>query len=94
MLADFGLTVGDLEISKIVKKATEHKEDNFFAVRGKLPKRPKKGEKWIKKLQDNDGRYKPTSIFMKYKGWDFANKKEASPWITYLCCKILKQFYR
>ena len=48
---------------------------------------------WIEKSQDNEGRFKPTSIFMKYKGWDFANKKEPSPWITYLCCKILKQFY-
>lgn len=47
---------------------------------------------WILKSQDAEGKFKPTSIFMNYKGWDFSNKKEASPWITYLCYKILKQW--
>lgn len=48
---------------------------------------------WILESQDTDGRFKPTSMFMHYKKWDFANKKEASPWITYLCCKILKRYF-
>jgi len=48
---------------------------------------------WIEQSQDEDGKFKPTSMFMIYKGWDFANKKEPSPWITYLCCKILKEYY-
>jgi hypothetical protein len=48
---------------------------------------------WIIDSQDAEGKYKPTSIFMNYKGWDFANKKEASPWITFLCCRILKQYF-
>lgn len=48
---------------------------------------------WISASQDEDGRFQPTSMFMHYKNWDFANKKEKSPWITYLCCKILKQYY-
>ena len=48
---------------------------------------------WIEKSQDEDGKFRPTSMFMNYKGWDFANKKEPSPWITYLCCKILKAYY-
>ena len=48
---------------------------------------------WILASQDEDGRFKPTSMFMHYKNWDFADKKENSPWITYLCCKILKQYY-
>jgi len=48
---------------------------------------------WIKKSQDGDGKFKPTSMFMIYKGWNFAKKKEPSPWITYLCCKILKRYY-
>jgi len=48
---------------------------------------------WILESQDKDGRFKPTSMFMKYKNWDFSNKKENSPWITFLCCKILKQYY-
>lgn len=48
---------------------------------------------WIINSQDKDGRFKPTSIFMNYKGWDFSNKKEASPWITFICCRILKQYF-
>ncbi|MCG8696690.1 MAG: hypothetical protein MI922_01445, partial [Bacteroidales bacterium] len=30
---------------------------------------------WIISSQDKDGRFKPTSVFMNYKGWDFSNKK-------------------
>ena len=48
---------------------------------------------WIVKSQDTDGRFKPTSIFMEYKHWDFSNKKEPSPWMTFLCCRILKKYY-
>ncbi len=48
---------------------------------------------WILESQDSEGRFKPTSVFMNYKGWDFSNKKEASPWITFLCCRILKQYF-
>ena len=48
---------------------------------------------WIEKSQEKNGRFKPTSIFLPYKNWDFGNKKESSPWITYLCCRILKQWY-
>lgn len=47
---------------------------------------------WILELQNEEGKFKPTSMFMIHKGWDFANKKEASPWITYLCCNILKKY--
>jgi len=49
---------------------------------------------WIVDSQDENGRFKPTSMFRSYSKWDFSNKKEASPWITYLCCKILKRYYR
>jgi hypothetical protein len=48
---------------------------------------------WIEKSQDKDGKYRPTSIFLEYKNWDFGNKKEASPWITFLCYRILKRWY-
>ena len=48
---------------------------------------------WIVESQDENGHFKPTSMFMNYKGWDFADKKEPSPWMTYLCCKVLKQYY-
>ena len=48
---------------------------------------------WIIRAQDSKGKFKASSVFMNYKGWDFANKKEASPWITFLCCRILKQYF-
>ncbi len=48
---------------------------------------------WIIHSQDDNGRFKPTSVFMNYKGWDFADKKNPSPWITFLCCRILKQYF-
>ncbi len=48
---------------------------------------------WIEKAQDADGRFKPTSMFRFYKDWDFADKKQPSPWITLLCCRILRQYY-
>lgn len=48
---------------------------------------------WIKSSQDENGRFKPTSIFMPYKSWSFGNKKEPSPWLTFICCKILKRWY-
>ncbi len=48
---------------------------------------------WILGSQNEAGRFTPTSLFMLYKGWDFADKKTPSPWITFLCCRILKQYY-
>ena len=53
----------------------------------------KKLIEWIEESQDENGRFKPTSIFLPYKNWDFGNKKEPSPWITFLCCRILKRWY-
>lgn len=51
---------------------------------------------WIKdnKEEDESGQpsgWKPTSIFMPYKKWDFGNKKQISPWITHICNTILEK---
>jgi hypothetical protein len=48
---------------------------------------------WIEDSQNEEGRFKPTSIWMPYKGWDFADKKNPSPWITLLCSRIIKRWY-
>jgi hypothetical protein len=48
---------------------------------------------WLLDSQDEEGRYRPTSMFRHYKGWDFADKKQPSPWITYLVYRILKRVY-
>jgi hypothetical protein len=46
---------------------------------------------WIHKQQHEDGTFTPNSMWMAYKGWEFSNKKTASPWVTFLCSRILKR---
>lgn len=48
---------------------------------------------WIIESQDDEGKFVPTSMFRPYKEWDFANKKEPSPWMTFLSYRILKRYY-
>jgi hypothetical protein len=40
---------------------------------------------------DENGRYTPNSMYMAWKQWDFANKKQPSSWITFLVYCILKR---
>lgn len=47
---------------------------------------------WIENSCDDEGKYTASSIYLEYKEWDFGNKKNPSPWITYLCYKVLKQY--
>lgn len=44
---------------------------------------------WIRKSLDENGLIKPTSMFRIYKEWDFADKKNPSPWLTYIAYRIL-----
>lgn len=48
---------------------------------------------WIISNQDEKGRYKATSVFLPYKHFDFGQKREVSPWITFLCCRVLKRVF-
>ncbi|MEN6419416.1 MAG: hypothetical protein ABFC73_10905 [Clostridiaceae bacterium] len=43
---------------------------------------------WIKGKQDEEGFFTPESVYTKLKGWDFAQKKAPSPYLTYLCFRI------
>ena len=45
----------------------------------------------IKEKQDADGLFTPESVYQKFKGWDFGQKKNPSPYLTYLCEKIFRQ---
>ncbi len=45
----------------------------------------------IRQKQDENGHFTPESIFLKYKGWDFGQKKKPSAYLTYLCTNILEQ---
>ena len=40
---------------------------------------------------DRQGRYTAGSMFMAWKGWSFANKKQPSPWLTFLVLRIQKR---
>ena len=40
---------------------------------------------------DEDGRYTAASMYRAWKGWAFADKKNPSPWLTYLVLRILRR---
>jgi hypothetical protein len=40
---------------------------------------------------NQQGRYTATSMYRAWKGWSFADKKNPSPWLTYLVLRILKR---
>jgi len=42
----------------------------------------------IKSKQDTDGFFTPESVYLKFKAWDFGQKKSPSSYLTYLCFKI------
>lgn len=45
----------------------------------------------IRKKEDENGLYTPESVFQKYKGWDFGQKKKPSLYLTYYCQLILER---
>lgn len=40
---------------------------------------------------DREGRYTANSMYMAWKDWSFANKKQPSPWLTFLVKRIQKR---
>jgi hypothetical protein len=42
---------------------------------------------------DEDGRYRAGSMYRAWKGWEFADKRSLSPWITFLVTRILKRVH-
>jgi len=45
----------------------------------------------VRNKADDMGRYQPESIWMDWRGWDFGQKREPSPWLTFLVLRILKR---
>jgi len=43
----------------------------------------------IKSKQDENGFFTPESVYQKCRGWDFGQKKTISPYLTYVCLRIL-----
>ena len=40
---------------------------------------------------DDEGRYTATSMYRAWKGWSFADKKNPSPWLTFLVLRVLNR---
>jgi hypothetical protein len=40
---------------------------------------------------DAEGRYTASSMYQSWKGWSFADKKNPSPWLTFLAWRIQRQ---
>lgn len=45
----------------------------------------------IKGKQDSEGFFTPESVYLKLNQWDFGQKKQVSPYLTYLCRRILTE---
>jgi len=45
----------------------------------------------IKGKQDENGMFTPESVYQKFKGWDFGQKKSVSPYLSFLCIRILRR---
>jgi len=45
----------------------------------------------IKGKQGADGLFTPESVYQKCKGWDFGQKKAVSPYVSFLCIRLLKR---
>lgn len=45
----------------------------------------------INEKQDGDGMFTPESVYQKCKEWDFGQKKSVSPYLSYLCIRLLSR---
>jgi hypothetical protein len=54
---------------------------------------PRLGElvRLVRAKEDENGRFKPESIWMAWKGWDFGQKKEPSRWITLIAHRAFQR---
>jgi hypothetical protein len=48
----------------------------------------------IRGKEDGEGKYRAESVYLSWKGWDFAQKKEPSAWVTYYANRILERARR
>ncbi|HEY85183.1 MAG TPA: hypothetical protein G4N96_08760 [Chloroflexi bacterium] len=47
--------------------------------------------KTITDQADDEGRYTANSMYRAWKGWSFADKKNPSPWLTFLVLRAVKR---
>jgi hypothetical protein len=46
----------------------------------------------LREKADDAGRFKPESIWMDWRGWDFGQKREPSGWLTFLARRVMNRF--
>ncbi len=61
-----------------------------FAVARQDPRLAEMVEE-ITRQADDDGRYRPGSMYRAWKDWSFADKKNASPWLTMLVLRVQRR---
>lgn len=109
MLSDFGINADDKGIVGIKERASLHMEDNVFACRGRIPERMEKGKAFQKPDSYEDMWHTSpcNSPIISYSLLALGFEDEAvlasadaiktvwdnSPWITFLCCRILKRIF-
>lgn len=45
----------------------------------------------IRSKQDGAGMFTPESVYRAYQGWDFGQKRKPSPYLTFLCLRIIRR---
>ena len=45
----------------------------------------------VREKAESNGRFKPESIWMDWRGWDFGQKREPSRWLTFLVLRVLQR---
>ncbi|MCL2045280.1 MAG: hypothetical protein FWG88_02705 [Oscillospiraceae bacterium] len=70
-----------VSVADLISKFDFAKEDSRFAEMIEL----------IKGKQDADGMFTPESVYQKSKGWDFGQKKNHSPYLSYICNRLLQR---
>lgn len=70
-----------ISVTDCLSKFEHAKKDNRFKEMIQI----------IKEKRDENGLFTPESVFQKFKDWDFGQKKIPSPYLTYLCYRILNR---
>jgi hypothetical protein len=70
-----------LHLSEVLSNFEEARQDRRFQEMVNV----------VTKKINGEGMYTPESIWMKWKGWEFAQKKEPSRWLTFLVLRLEKR---
>jgi hypothetical protein len=73
-----------LHVTEVLSRfARVHRDRRFLEMMGA-----------IEAQADEHGRFTPGSMYLAWKGWSFADKKQPSPWLTFLVLRIRARLER